>query len=400
MSRAESWAMSWSGRWAVLGALAGDVLRRASRGGLLWVYLVLGTAVSLLVVSQADVRGEQIHPAPALLRGDVPLPAPGRPLPGTLQVATVERVLLRDDGQGRLVDGAGAPAGALDAGQALLRLSGEVAPAGTATISWGVDLSTRARRTEAGAPTRMVAVILGAQSPPYDNRHRPANLAASAEHVAGELTRAGLYQMLVAIVAAMAGQVLGVLAMAGAVPQAFRPGTAPLLLPRPVGRGGVILGRFAGALLFAALQLGWMLAVATLATWVRLELLPWQLLLAGAAQLLKFALLLAAAALGALVSRSVIVGLLGAAGLWAVSTALDWLAAGAELGPLGSALRLDVALGWLGLLWPPIAAQDRVSAALCGLSELGSVVGIALRGVGWTLVLLTLCWLAVRRRDC
>jgi hypothetical protein len=389
------------GRAPVLGpvwTLALDVLGLARRRGVTVAYLLLGAAVALLATSQIEVRGEQVRHAPSILRGELPLPGPGLPLPGSLQVATVDRVLLRDGGDGQLRDEAGAIAGSLVPARGLL-LAAEVAPPRSATITWAVDLSTRAARRAAGAPTRVVVSALGAERRWDEGRIGPGQ--GEAELVTRELTLAWLYQLLVVVAASVPGQMLGLLAVVNAVPSAFRAGEAPLLLPRPVGRSRVVLGRFLGGLVFAALQLAWMLGLAVLAMWVRLELLPWPLLLAGAAQLLKFALLFAAATACALVARSVILGLVGAIGAWSVSFALGFLGgARGELGPLAAALRLDVLLGWLDAIWPPIAAMDRVSSALCGLEDASLAPSLTVRAGAWVALLLTLSYLAVRRRDC
>ena len=86
------------------------------------------------------------------------------------------------------------------------------------------------------------------------------------------------------------------------------------MLARPVCRSEVILARFAGGLLFGAIQLGWILAIASAVMWVKFELFPARLLAAAVPLLLKFALLLAIATAVGVVLRSVVLGLVGAAG--------------------------------------------------------------------------------------
>lgn len=380
-------------------ALATDVIVLASRRWVLWLYLLLGTTVAGLVPGMIELRGEQQWPAPSLSAAAA-LPAPGRVVPGTFRLETVEGPLLRDDGRGALVDARGAAAGRLVGDRIVLER--EVAGVDSATCTWQVEVGSRAARAEAGAPTRLVLACVGMEFP-YQNR-----LGAPAEAALLVLVQSALYQILLAITVSVFGVGLGLVGVADAVTSAFRPGAAPLLLPRPVCRSDVILARFAGGVLFGALQLGWVLALTTAVVWVKFELLPLRLLLAAAPLLLKFALLLAVASAIGVLLRSVVLGLVGAAGAWIVSFTVRLASSSQEVqesisaasGPLG----LSRLLEWLTIAWPPITVQDAVVEGLCLGDDspqlLWRMVWITGRGLLWTAALLGLTFLAVRRRDC
>lgn len=386
--------------WAsAVWTLAWDVVRQANRRRILPCYLVLGTASAVAVVCGIELRAIQARPVVAALSGQVPLPAPGRPLPGTLKLVTVDRHLLQDGGAGQLVDDQGRALGRLDPDGGRLQLTGTVAVPRSASLSWEVEISRRAQRAAVGTPHQVVLRSLGAERRYPDD---PAAPPGPAELVSRTLCLAWVFQLLLIFGVAVGGQGLGLVAVADAVPQAFTAGAAPLLLPRPVSRAQVVLGRFAGGVLFAGLQVAWTLGVALLGLWLRLELCPWELLLAGAVELLKFGLLLSVCSYAALLTRSAILGVVGAVGVWAVSFSLTLL--GAEAGSLSTlreVLHVEAALRWLGLVWPPIASQDDLARWAVGLTgDPWAALGTLVRGLVWIVVLSTLSCLAVRRRDC
>lgn len=388
-------------------ALAADVILLASRRRLLWLYLLLGTTIAGLVPGILRMRGEQQRPAPPLLAGELALPAPGRVVPGTLRVTSPGVVHLQEDGSGQLLDAQGAVVGRLDAERGVLVLEREVASVGSATLGWQVDVESRAGRQAAADPDLLVVdSAIGVEFKSHDNTAE--TVRATADQALPTYALNALYQLLVAIAVAVFGVGLGLVAVADAVTSAFRPGTAPLVLARPVCRSDVILARFAGGLLFGAIQLSWILLVSSAVMWVKFELFPVRLLAAAAPLLLKFALLLAIATAVGVVLRSVVLGLVGAAGSWIVSFTIAMAGSspdvqaniGAARGPMG----LSRLLEWLVVVWPPITVQDEVASGLCVGDDSPELwwrmLWIVGRGLVWTAALLGLTFLAVRRRDC
>lgn len=362
-------------RGHALAALAADVLTATSRRRTLWYYLIASTAVAGALVLGAELTVD-LRQVDEVAAGRVRLAR--APLPGTVRL-TASGVTLVDDGQGRL------GRGSVD------YAAGAVAVpdvAGVVTTTYAVSLvglsgADRARVLEEGVATR--ALVLGLELQ-VDATRRPAVAAPY-------LFLVFVVQLLVRHLACLVGIVLGLTATFDAVSSALEPGAAELLLSRPISRAEAVLGRFAGALAFGLLQLGWTVAVVLLLGALKLGLWTPMAFAFVPPVLLKFAVLLSIATLVAVATRTAALGLAAACAAWLASTAVYHLqASGVE------ALALD----WLARLVPPVSHLDDVASIAAGIPVdapgHGVAVTLALAGA-WTVAPLLLAVVLVRRRD-
>ena len=381
--------------------LAQDVLVLAARRRVLGLYLILGLAVAVGSACTLELSAERVQAAraPGALPGEVQLAMQGGLVPGTLSVLAVGGARLRLDPAGALRDEAGAEVGRLE-GDRLLLGAGFPAPGQELTVRWGVKVDSRASRRAAGAPERYRVAVLGADLFGHDSAGA-GGLRAPADQALPRDVRVWLYALVLLPVGAVLGPILALLAVGSAVPHAFRRGQAELLLTRPVRRGQVVLARYAGGLLFGALQLLWLLLVLALVLWVRFEIVPWRGFLAACGPLLKFSLLLAISSAAGTLTRSGLLGLIAAALTWVasfgVSTTAEQLSArSAQLPALDGLAGLARALE---LVVPRITTQDQLTRVCCGMED-GAPWAAVAQALLWVVLLLGLTVAVARRRDC
>ncbi|RMG11814.1 MAG: hypothetical protein D6731_14960 [Planctomycetota bacterium] len=222
---------------------------------------------------------------------------------------------------------------------------------------------------------------------PGDPRVVPLAQALALVHVL--FVRAGL--------AASFGIALGLLVCADAVPRAFGPGRAELLLSRPLGVGDVVVGRFLGALAFALVHSLWVSVLLFVGFGLRLGLWHPPLLLLGPTLLPKFAVLLSLCASAAVLARSLLLGIACAGLAWACSFGVNMLEHAAHEGPLAS---LEDVARWAQRLFPQVAHQDAFAAWTCAQDPpVSDLAGLALQALVWTALPLVAAALVAARRD-
>ena len=121
------------------------------------------------------------------------------------------------------------------------------------------------------------------------------------------------------------GVVLGLFATCGSVSDAFAPGQAELILPRPISRGEVVLARFAGGLGFAMVCVGWPCLLAFLVAGIKHGVWWPEFLLVAPALLIKFAVLLSICTLVTVWAQNRMFGLAAAMFSWLGSFLLNSL---------------------------------------------------------------------------
>jgi hypothetical protein len=195
---------------------------------------------------------------------------------------------------------------------------------------------------------------------------------------------------------------LGVLATQNAVASAFAPGTAELILPRPISRAGVALSRFAGALAFGLIQAGWASVVLFLGAGAVHGVWRYELLVLGPCVVFKLALVLALATLAVVATRSRVLGILAGGGLWLSSFAVDQVLDGVRGGEEGVLTQLAPHVTWAQRLLPRISGQDLLAEQLIyGQVEapVASLLGTLAQGGAWTALALAATVLLLQRRD-
>lgn len=403
-------------RAAALAVLAGDVLVLASRRRTLWLCLIVSTLLVGGVVLSAEVEVDRRAelPAPDEPGGARTLRAGAALVKGSVNLIPATRPGARpawrlvDDGEGKLRDGpGGAIRGHIDHGApGEVVLDPDVAPVGTVAApagSGGGPIVVQWRERLAGAPDRAAllaegrgsCLTVGGWEVKADRTNGPAEAAP-------RLVLILVHGVLVHFLAATLGIAIGLVLVADAVPSAFDRGAADVLLSRPVRRADVVLGRFAGAVAFGALQAGWLVGLAVLLFGLKLGLWLPAALLMVLPLLLKFTLLLAAASFVGVLLRSWPLGLVAAGLMWVGSyaTNLTWLAARESTDP-----RLLPIATWLRRVAPQVPHIDPLAGLLVGNPAAAAEVPgyapweVVAQDGAWIVVFLAATCAVVARRE-
>lgn len=154
-------------------------------------------------------------------------------------------------------------------------------------------------------------------------------------------------------VAGAAGTLLALVWTAGFLPESLRPGTASVLLAKPVRRGSLLLGKYLGVLLVVAAQA----AVFVVGTWMALGMRTglWSpdYLLCLPILVLHFALAFAATTLLAVWARNTMTCALGSLLFWVICCAMNY---GRHASVAAASASNNVATQTTGFRWAREAA--------------------------------------------
>ena len=200
-------------------------------------------------------------------------------------------------------------------------------------------------------------------------------------------------------VAGVVGVFLGLIATIDAVSSAFEPGAVELILPRAVSRSQVVLARLLGAVLFAAVQVGWITLLAVLLAGIKFGVWLPAMLIAVPVLLAKFLLLAVIATAVVVVTRVHTLGVAAVMGVWITSWAIN----GVQPGVVDPTRNIDVAAVWAQRLCPQVAyhaewVQEVVGIPVTGVASFDWRI-VALQDVVWIALPLALVLFVVSRRD-
>lgn len=409
-------------------ALAFDVVLLAARRRTLWLCGIASTLLVAALTLPLDVQVERRAPLPRAdeVGGPRSLSVSGRMVPGSIHLEAAPAPggqagwTIVDDASGRLVvRSSGAPRGHVDySSPGELVLDPDVAPVGTslpAPGSGGVELRVAWRESLTTARDRAALLAEAAGTGLYYAGFEVTHDTEQTTRIGGrEAARQHLivflWFALIFIMAASVGVAVGVFLTADAVSSALEPGSAEVLLSRPLSRPTVVLGRFLGALLFGGLQALWLVGLAVAVGGLKLGLWVPELLLCVGPLLLKLALLVAIATFVGNLLRVQALGLVAAALAWALSFVVNMLwesahtvaAAGGAGAPAEGLGRFLPELAWARQLLPQVSHIDTVAGLFLGVdAELPDFRPWAIVGQDavWILGCLALTCLVVSRRE-
>lgn len=202
------------------------------------------------------------------------------------------------------------------------------------------------------------------------------------------------------------GAFSGLIFLADAVPSAFQPGAAELVVPKPLPRAAIVLARHVGALVvagaFALLIVGGAFAIVRVRTGIAL----WSVLWGIPCSLAVFGLLHAVGSLAGALSRNAFLGAFASLAVWTASIVTAKVSGALVGGPPGVFKTIGEVCRVAHRILPR-AYDLQVLAERLIENELGSVqaggtsgeVELVLQCVAWWGVALGVTILAVRKRD-